>query len=86
MAISKLNLVGDKVINDNILKLVNEVKNREHEMDVLSDDFYDLSGEAQAIYFSKMRDFMNTNIAHIIFCKNQQLGELAILKRLEKRR
>lgn len=73
-------------MTNNTVTLVNEVKNGEYKMDVLSDDFYDLSGEAQVIYFSKMRDFMNTNIAHIIFCKNQQLGELAILKRLEKRR
>lgn len=58
------------------------MKNGEHEMDVSSDDFYDLSGEAQAIYFSKMRDFMNTRVSYIIFYENQQLGELAILKRL----
>lgn len=74
------------MINDNVLKLVNEVKNREHEMDVSSDDFYDLSGEAQAIYFSKMRDFMNTRVSHIIFYENQQLNELSILRRLKKRR
>lgn len=73
-------------MTNNTVTLVNEVKNGEYKMDVSSDDFYDLSGEAQAIYFSKMRDFMNTNISHIIFCENQQLGELAILKRLEKRR
>lgn len=79
-------MAGDKVINDNVLKLVNEVKNREHEMDVSSDDFYDLSGEAQAIYFSKMRDFMNTSVSHIIFYENQQLGEVQILRKLQKRR
>ena len=55
-------------------------------MDVSSDDFYDLSGEAQAIYFSKMRDFMNTSVSHIIFYENQQLNELSILRKLEKRR
>lgn len=74
------------MINDNVLKLVNEVKNREHEMDVSSDDFYDLSGEVQAIYFSKMRDFMNTSVSHIIFYENQQLGEVSILRKLQKRR
>lgn len=74
------------MINDNVLKLVNEVKNREHEMDVSSDDFYDLSGEAQAIYFSMMRDFMNTSVSHIIFYENQQLEEVPILRKLQKRR
>lgn len=56
-------------MTNNTVTLVNEVKNGEHKMDVLSDDFYDLSGEAQAIYFSKIRDFMNTNIGHIIFVR-----------------
>lgn len=73
-------------MTNNTVTLVNEVKNGEHEMDVSSDDFYDLSGEAQAIYFSKMRDFMNTIISHIIFYENQQLGEVPILRKLQKRR
>lgn len=73
-------------MTNNTVTLVNEVKNGEYKMDVSSDDFYDLSGEAQAIYFSKMRDFMNTSVSHIIFYENQQLNELSILRKLEKRR
>lgn len=73
-------------MTNNTVTLVNEVKNDEYKMDVSSDDFYDLSGEAQAIYFSKMRDFMNTSVSHIIFYENQQLNELSILRKLEKRR
>lgn len=70
------------LLNKDVLQLVNEVKNGEHKMDKLSNSAYDLSGEAQAVYFSKIRDFMNTNVSHIIFCENQQLGELAILRKL----
>lgn len=73
-------------MTNNTVTLVNEVKNGEYKMDVSSDDFYDLSGEAQAIYFSKMRDFMNTSVSHIIFYENQQLGEVQILRKLQKRR
>lgn len=73
-------------MTNNTVTLVNEVKNGEYKMDVSSDDFYDLSGEAQAIYFSKIRDFMNTRVSHIIFYENQQLNELSILRKLEKRR
>lgn len=73
-------------MTNNTVTLVNEVKNGEYKMDVSSDDFYDLSGEAQAIYFSKMRDFMNTRVSYIIFYENQQLNELSILRKLEKRK
>lgn len=43
--------------------------------DTLPNTSFPLTGEAEAIYFKRARDFLTTTLAHCILCRHQDVAD-----------
>jgi len=64
--------------------LINEVMNGKYPKAKLPNASYDFSDELQANYFVNARQYLNSDVAHMVFENNQQLDELKLLKEWAK--
>lgn len=77
-----MNLNKDAIIEDRITRLVDEVVNGQHKIDVLYNASLALSEERQVEYFSHTRSNMETDIAYVIMNNDQNSEDIHFLKGL----
>ena len=62
-------------------KLVSEALNGEYPMEKLPSPAYDFAEERQAVYYSKMRYNMESDMSVMVMKHHQQLTELELMKK-----
>ena len=65
-------------------KLVSEALNGEYPMEKLPSPAYDFAEERQAVYYSKMRYNMESDMSVMVMKHHQQLTELELMKKWKK--
>lgn len=64
-----------------VRRLTDEILSGKYRIERLPDDAFDFSNEVQAMYFSKARKALHSEVAYLTMTISQDLRDLEILKK-----